>query len=89
MSRGESSLFAAVDHNHSVSTLADQVGAACHALVPLYRLIETDVHAAARLHSGDTTVPVMARDKTDTARFTLGNLHTARRVTPISGKHLV
>ncbi|MGC8537115.1 MAG: IS66 family transposase [Rhizomicrobium sp.] len=53
----------------SVSTLADQVGAACHALMPLYRLIEAHVHAAARLHGDDTTVPVMARGKTATARL--------------------
>nr|WP_287758157.1 IS66 family transposase [Acidiphilium sp.] len=53
----------------SVSTLADQVGAACHALMPLYRLIEAHVHDAARLHGDDTTVPVMARGKTDTARL--------------------
>ncbi len=53
----------------SVSTLADQVGAACYALTPLYRLIEAHVLAASRLHGDDTTVPVMARGKTDTARL--------------------
>lgn len=53
----------------STSTLADQVGAAAFALMPLYRLIETHVLAAARLHGDDTTVPVMARGKTDTARL--------------------
>ena len=53
----------------SVSTLADQVGAAAFALMPLYRLIEAHVLAAARLHGDDTTVPVMARGKTDTARL--------------------
>jgi len=53
----------------SVSTLADQVGAAAFALMPLYRLIETHVLAAERLHGDDTTVPVMARGKTDTARL--------------------
>jgi transposase len=34
----------------SVSTLADQVGASVFALMPLYRLIETHVLAAERLH---------------------------------------
>lgn len=53
----------------SVSTLADQVGAAAFALMPLYRLIEAHVLAAQRLHGDDTTVPVMAKGKTDTARL--------------------
>ena len=42
----------------SLSTLADQVGAATFALMPLYRLIEAHVLAAERLHGDDTTVPV-------------------------------
>jgi hypothetical protein len=37
--------------------------------MPLYRLIETHVLAAQRLHGDDTTVPVMAKGKTDTARL--------------------
>ncbi len=53
----------------SVSTLADQVGAAAFALMPLYRLIEAHVLTAERLHGDDTTVPVMAKGKTDTARL--------------------
>ena len=53
----------------SVSTLADQVGAAAFALMPIYRLIEAHVLAGERLHGDDTTVPVMARGKTDTARL--------------------
>jgi transposase len=53
----------------SVSTLADQVGAASFALMPIYRLIEAHVLAATRLHGDDTTVPVMAKGKTDTARL--------------------
>jgi transposase len=53
----------------SVSTLADQVGAAAFALMPIYRLIEAHVLAATRLHGDDTTVPVMAKGKTDTARL--------------------
>lgn len=53
----------------STSTLADQVGAATFALMPLYRLIEAHVLAAERLHGDDTTVPVMAKGKTDTARL--------------------
>ncbi len=53
----------------SISTLADQVGAATFALMPIYKRIETHVLAAERLHGDDTTVPVMAKGKTDTARL--------------------
>ena len=53
----------------SVSTLADQVGAAAFALLPVYRLIEAHILAAERLHGDDTTVPVMARGKTDIGRL--------------------
>ena len=53
----------------SVSTLADQVGAACFALMPIFKLIEAHVFAAERLHGDDTTVPVMAKGKTDTGRL--------------------
>ncbi len=53
----------------SISTLADQVGAAAFALMPIYRLIEAHVLAATRIHGDDTTVPVMAKGKTDTARL--------------------
>src|SRR5881392_54601 len=50
----------------SLSTLADQVGGCCAALAPLLRRIERHVFAAERLHSDDTTVPVLAKGKTDT-----------------------
>ena len=53
----------------STSTLADQVGAAAFALMPLYLRIEAHVLAARRLHGDDTTVPVLATGKTDTARL--------------------
>ncbi len=53
----------------SLSTLADQVGAATAALMPLFRRVEAHVMAAARLHGDDTTVPVLAKGKTDTARL--------------------
>ncbi len=52
----------------SLSTLADQVGAGCAALEPLLRRLETHVFAAGRLHGDDTTVPVLAKGKTHTAR---------------------
>src|SRR5437016_3442994 len=52
----------------SLSTLADQVGGCCAALAPLLRRVERHVFAAQRLHSDDTTVPVLAKGKTDTGR---------------------
>ena len=53
----------------SLSTLADQVGACCAVLTPLLRRIEAHVFAAQRLHGDDTTVPVLAKGKTDTGRL--------------------
>jgi transposase len=52
----------------SLSTLADQVGAGCAVLEPLIRRIEAHVLAAERLHGDDTTVPVLAKGKTDIGR---------------------
>jgi transposase len=53
----------------SLSTLADQVGAGAAALMPLFKRLEAYVFAAARLHGDDTTVPVLAKGKTDTGRL--------------------
>ena len=52
----------------SLSTLADQVGACASALRPLYALIEAHVLSAERLHGDDTTVPILAKGKTETGR---------------------
>src|ERR1700693_4450129 len=52
----------------SLSTLADQVGAGCVVLDPIFRRLEAHVLAAERLHGDDTTVPVLAKGKTDIAR---------------------
>jgi transposase len=52
----------------SLSTLADQVGAGCAVLEPILRRIEAHVLAAERVHGDDTTVPVLAKGKTDTGR---------------------
>jgi transposase len=52
----------------SLSTLADQVGACALALRPLYALIEAHVLSAKRLHGDDTTVPILAKVKTETGR---------------------
>src|SRR5580658_7784786 len=52
----------------ALSTMADAVGAVCAVLDPLRCLIEAHVMAAERLHGDDTTVPVLAKGKTDTGR---------------------
>jgi transposase len=53
----------------SVSTIADWVGTSAAALAPLHAMMVAHVRAAARLHGDDTTVPLLARGKTVTARF--------------------
>ncbi len=53
----------------SLSTLADQVGACAAILKPLHRLIEAHVLSAERLHGDDTTVPILAKGKTETGRI--------------------
>ncbi|MFK4048185.1 IS66 family transposase [Roseomonas mucosa] len=53
----------------SVSTLADWVGTAAAVLSPIHALIRAHVLAAERLHGDDTTVPLLARGKTVTARL--------------------
>jgi hypothetical protein len=44
-------------------------GACCAVLTPLLRRVEAHVFAAQRLHGDDTTVPVLAKGKTDTGRL--------------------
>ena len=53
----------------SLSTLADLIGHACVALAPIHALIERHVLEGARLHGDDTTVPLLARGGTKTARL--------------------
>src|SRR6202521_5001663 len=53
----------------ALSTMADAVGSVCVALDPLRRLVEAHVMAAERLHGDDTTVPVLAKGKTNTGRL--------------------
>jgi transposase len=53
----------------SLSTLADQVGACTVALEPIHALIRAHVLVADRLHGDDTTVPLLARGGTRTARL--------------------
>src|SRR6202795_336941 len=53
----------------ALSTMADAVGSGCTALEPVLRRVEAHVMAAERLHGDDTTVPVLAKGKTDTGRI--------------------
>jgi transposase len=52
----------------SLSTLADQVGHCAVALAPLVQRLKACVMNAERLHGDDTTVPVLAKGKTDVGR---------------------
>jgi len=45
----------------SLSTLADLIGHACVALIPIHAAIERHVLAGARVLGDDTTVPLPAR----------------------------
>lgn len=65
----QSERFAREGIDLGVSTLADWVGACTTALTPLVALIPSHVFAAARIHGDDTTVPVLAKDKTVTGRL--------------------
>ena len=53
----------------SLSTMADQVGTCAAALEPIHALIKAHVMAAERLHGDDTTVPLLAKGGTTTARL--------------------
>ena len=53
----------------SLSTLADQVGGVACVLAPLHQRIQAHVLAAERLHGDDTTVPVLAKGRTDIGRL--------------------
>ncbi len=53
----------------SLSTLADQVGTGVSVMRPVYDFIVSHVLSAERLHGDDTTVPVLAKGKTDTGRL--------------------
>jgi len=51
------------------STLADRVGASVVALDPILGVLRKHVLAAERIHTDDTTVPVLAKKKTRTGRI--------------------
>jgi len=62
-------IYAEAGIDLDVSTLADWVGACTGTLMPLVEEIEKHVLAAERIHTDDTTVPVLAKGKCRTARL--------------------
>ena len=65
----QSAVYAREGVELDTSTLADWVGACSATLMPLIELIGRHVLAASRLHGDDTTVPVLAKNKTVTGRL--------------------
>ena len=68
-SNRQSDTFAREGIAIDTSTLADRVGACAVALGPIVEAIRRHVLAADRVHGDDTTVPVLAKGKTDTGRL--------------------
>src|SRR3954469_23150954 len=62
----QSAVYAREGVEIDVSTLADWVGSSTTALVPMVLAIRAHVFAAERLHGDDTTVPVLAEERTRT-----------------------
>jgi transposase len=65
----QSTCFAREGIDLDVSTLADWVGAVAASLKPLTKAIEAHVRAAARIHTDETPVPVLAKGKTREGRL--------------------
>ena len=65
----QSDVYAREGIDLDVSTLADWVGATAATLMPLVEVIRAHVFAAKRIHADDTTVPVLAKNKTRTGRL--------------------
>jgi transposase len=65
----QSATFAREGIEIDTSTLADRVGACVVALDPIVQALKAHVLAAERIHTDDTTVPVLAKMKTVTGRI--------------------
>lgn len=65
----QSAIYAREGVAIDVSTLADWVGAAAASLTPLVLQVHAHVFAADRLHADDTTVPVLAKERTRIGRL--------------------
>jgi transposase len=64
----QSAIYAREGVELDVSTLADWVGSSTASLMPLVLEVRTHVFAAERLHGDDTTVPVLAKERTKIGR---------------------
>jgi transposase len=64
----QSMIYAGEGVELDVSTLADWVGASAASLMPLVLGVRAHVFAAERLHGDDTTVPVLAKERTKIGR---------------------
>jgi transposase len=65
----QSAIYAREGIEIDVSTMADWVGAAVATLMPLVEVVRAHVFAAERLHGDDTTVPVLAKERTRIGRL--------------------
>ena len=65
----QSAIYAREGVEIDVSTLADWVGAVSATAMPLVLAIQRHVLAAERIHADDTTVPVLAKEKTKIGRL--------------------
>ncbi|HEX6013688.1 MAG TPA: IS66 family transposase, partial [Geminicoccaceae bacterium] len=64
----QSAIYAREGVELDVSTLADWVGSSTASLMPLVLAVRAHVFAAERLHGDDTTVPVLAKERTKIGR---------------------
>jgi transposase len=64
----QSTIYAGEGVELDVSTLADWVGSSAASLMPLVLGVRAHVFAAERLHGDDTTVPVLAKERTKIGR---------------------
>jgi transposase len=64
----QSAIYAGEGVELDVSTLADWVGSSAASLMPLVLGVRGHVFAAERLHGDDTTLPVLAKERTKTGR---------------------
>jgi transposase len=65
----QSAIYAGEGVELDVSTLADWVGSSAAGLMPLVLAVRAHVFAAERLHGDDTTVPVLAKERTRIGRL--------------------
>ena len=79
----QSAIYAREGVELDVSTLADWVGSSTASLMPLVLAVRAHVFAAERLHGDDTTVPVLAKERTKIGRCGAMSGTTGRSAGPI------